>query len=397
MSRALTRSERYRLAAAIAKRSSLRINVAASALTEAQAILLWQAVCSHEAYRSALNTVSPELGKAEVEQFRRALARQSGQLLDCTQRAVTLAEAKALWRVAKAIAPVRPPCRAHPVIAHIPRTAGSAVAVIAALPLAACASLLGGNVKGSFSCSAPGGTCAPSTVIDDTALAMIQNARPMTPAARPWSRPPMRGEGKVIAASNGVAHRDRRVVKVVFPSFVDQRGYLHEARIVHAVADPGGWMQLGDAGNAISAQWATQARQTVPIEPDGASAPSATGSTLLDPSVGAAKPDVTSIDPNAPSPGAVAAARARGLARLPTLPSEIKAAVDARLSVRPAPAIAATPVTDPEEAPAMVPNQQTDGSDVAAKGAAMGKDKQSEDAKQPPAVNAPTSFPGKVE
>ena len=156
-------------------------------------------------------------------------------------------------------------------------------------------------------------------------------------------------------------------------------------------------MQLGDAGTAINAQWAAQAGQTEPAQPDGASAALASGNTPLDQSIGAAKPDVTSIDPNAPSPGAVAGARARGLARLPTLPSEIKAVVDARLGVRPASAMAATPVTAPEEASGMVSKLQTDGPDVAAKGAAMGQGKQSEDVEQPPAVNAPTSFPGRVE
>ena len=40
------------------------------------------------------------------------------------------------------------------------------------LALNGCASF-GGNVRGSFSCAAPDGICAPSSTIDDRALALI--------------------------------------------------------------------------------------------------------------------------------------------------------------------------------------------------------------------------------
>ena len=393
MSRFLTKTERHRLATAIARRSRLRLNVSGPALTEAQATLLWKAVCSETACRVSVLKASPQLGTAQVAQFRRALSRQSDQLLDCAVEAVSLAEAQAIWTMAKSITLGRTR-RDRPGTERRHRAAGPAVAMLAALPLAACATLLGGNVKGNFSCSAPGGTCAPSTVIDDTALAMIQNARPMTPAARPWSQPPMRGEGKVIAANNGMAHRDRRVLKVVFPSFVDQRGYLHEARVVHAVADPGGWMQLADSGNTLTTQAVKPPAQNMSMKTDDASTSSALAGWSLEQASGPAKGETSHTDRNAPDPAKVAAARERGLARLPTMPSEIKAAVDARLGVKPAP----TPVTDLADTPvAIASDPQPDPSAAAAKGGVAGQGAHTDPAEMSPAANAPTGFPGRVE
>lgn len=385
MSRCLTPTERHRLATAIEGRSRLRLSVSGPALTEAQATLLWKAVCSETACRFSVLKASPQLGTADVKQFRRALSRQSDQLLDCAVEAVSLAEAQAIWRMATSITLSRAR-RDRQGTERRHRSAGPAVAMLSALPLAACATFLGGNVKGNFSCSAPGGTCAPSTVIDDTALAMIQNARPMTPAARPWSQPPMRGDGKVIAANNGMAHRDRRVLKVVFPSFVDQRGYLHEARVVHAVADPGGWIQLADSGQTPSTPVPKNPAQTMSMKTDDASASSAPAGWSLEQASEPAKSETNLTDRNAPDPAKVAAARERGLARLPTMPSEIKAAVDARLGVKPAP----TPV-------AIASDPQPDLSAAAAKGEVAGQGTHTDPAEVPPTANAPTSFPGRVE
>ncbi|MEL0254290.1 MAG: conjugal transfer protein, partial [Novosphingobium sp.] len=44
--------------------------------------------------------------------------------------------------------------------------------VVGLAALSGCTTF-GGNVKGNFSCSAPDGICAPSSSIDDRALAMI--------------------------------------------------------------------------------------------------------------------------------------------------------------------------------------------------------------------------------
>lgn len=393
MSRVLTRLEHRRLAAAIAMRSRLRLNVSGPALTEAQATLLWKAVCSETACRVSVLNASPQLGTTDVAQFRRALSRQSHQLLDCAVEAVSLAEAQAVWTMAKSITLGRAR-RDRPVTERRHLAAGPAVAILASLPLAACATLLGGNVKGNFSCSAAGGTCAPSTVIDDTALAMIQNARPMTPAARPWSQPPLRGDGKVIATTSGMVHRDRRVLKVVFPSFVDQRGYLHEARVVHAVADPGGWMQLADSGNTLTTQVGEPPVQSMSLKTDDAGTSSALAGWSLEQASGTAKDETNHTDRNAPDPAKVAAARERGLARLPTMPSEIKAAVDARLGFKPAP----TPVAVLADTPvAIASDPQPDPSAAAAKSGVAGQGTRTDPAEMPPTANAPSNFPGRVE
>ena len=204
----------------------------------------------------------------------------------------------------------------------------------------------------------------------------------------------MRGEGKVIAANNGMAHRDRRVLKVVFPSFVDQRGYLHEARVVHAVADPGGWMQLADSGNTLTTQAVKPPAQNMSMKTDDASTSSALAGWSLEQASGPAKGETKLTDRNAPDPAKAAAARERGLARLPTMPSEIKAAVDARLGVKPAP----TPVTDLADTPvAIASDPQPDPSAAAAKGGVAGQGAHTDPAEMPPTANAPTSFPGRVE
>jgi conjugal transfer pilus assembly protein TraV len=153
------------------------------------------------------------------------------------------------------------------------RVVSGGVALVAGAQLAACTTLFGGNIKGNFSCSAPDGSCAPSTLIDDQALSVIQNARPMTPAG-PYYQPPgavglqesavKSGSGGVAVAGNGMLHRDRRVLKVVFPSFVDGRGNVHEPRVVHTVVDAGGWMQVSSGEANASAQVLGSAASAVP-------------------------------------------------------------------------------------------------------------------------------------
>src|SRR3546814_9561508 len=47
-----------------------------------------------------------------------------------------------------------------------------ALTLCSAVALGGC-STFGGNIRGDFSCAAPDGICAPSSTIDDRALAMI--------------------------------------------------------------------------------------------------------------------------------------------------------------------------------------------------------------------------------
>lgn len=407
MSRTLSRREARRLGDAIAARSGLRLARSRPGLSEAQAETLWRSVCT-EARLAASDDPAAEtfLAPAQMARLNPALMRQSGGLLQCLQDRVTVGEARAYWRVASAVAPMPVLRKSN----RFARAGGAAAACLAALPLAACATLFGGNVKGNFSCSAPGGTCAPSTVIDDAALATIQNARPMTPTSGPWPQPQhrMRGEGQVIAAANDVVHRDRRVVKVVFPSYVDQRGYLHEARVVHAVADAGGWMQLGGAGRdpqAPSPMPREQAAQVAPLPDQQGVAQTGLADWSLEQVQGrptTQEPAIAGVDVRAPDPARVAAARARGLERRPTTPAEIKAAVDEQLGGKPQP-VAAGPglgaaglAQNPQSTPVVGPGPVTPASQRKTGG--DGQDKSQRAADEKPAVaNQPTSFPGTVE
>lgn len=333
MSRLLSARERGLLQRAIFAKSGGCLRLQATALDDTQATMLWQGLCRIFA---ASERTTPDqrrrLSAIEQAQFQRAIMALSRGWLICTTTPLSVGQACAIWELVRAIGKSEAAQTSTP---NHPRAATAAALLVASLPLAACATLLGGNVKGSFSCSAPGGTCAPSTVIDDSALALIQNARPMTPATRPWPQPPLRGDGKVIAVADGVAHRERRVLKVVFPAFVDQRGYLHEPRIVHAVADQGGWMQT-----AARTEIPALAQAVLPVTaPDSNAAAVLPGSNDASESPAFAANQPTPVMGSAvglPDPARVAAARALGKARLPTTASEIKVAVDARLSAAPA-------------------------------------------------------------
>jgi len=111
-------------------------------------------------------------------------------------------------------------------------------AFIIALPLSGCTTF-GSNISGSFSCDAPEGRCAPTQNIDDDALADIANLDDDAPI------PAYQQSGYITAdAGKGSAPRlaGRRTLKIVFPSRVDARGRLHEAKTVHALAAQQLWV-----------------------------------------------------------------------------------------------------------------------------------------------------------
>ncbi|MDF0544834.1 TraV family lipoprotein [Sphingobium sp. H39-3-25] len=196
--------------------------------------------------------------------------------------------------------------------------------------LSGCASL-GGNVRGSFSCAAPDGICAPSSTIDDRALALI-SADPSDGDALPTGnqRQPMRGRinraevsqpARLAAADAG--RTQEKVLRIVFQPYIDERGRLHEASAVHAVVARGEWQQ--------------QALMEASLPPRRtAAAASALPESLAD-AVDRADPPLEGLaaaDPNAPDPAAVAAARARKPDPAPDPVSAIKADVRARLAPR---------------------------------------------------------------
>lgn len=189
---------------------------------------------------------------------------------------------------------------------------------------------MGGTVKGNFACKAPEGVCAPSSTIDDRALAMIVDAsgtmgdRPIAPAG-PYTAPRPVGPGFQKTALNTTRTGDR-VLRIVFPAQIDGEGRLHEQTAVHAVVEQGDWRQAS-AENLI----ATSREQV---------AAALGGETLLTAVVRGDPPisDDVEADANMPSPAAVVAARAKGTAthQGSTDPiGDIKDQVAHRVSARP--------------------------------------------------------------
>lgn len=210
---------------------------------------------------------------------------------------------------------------------HGRQVALAAVSLAALAALNGCATL-GGNVKGSFSCQAPDGICAPSSTIDDRALAMISGdagdtvipAGPyQAPAPQPRAmRTAMTTPAPMADRSAAAASRTReKVLRVVFQPYIDDRGRLHEATAVHTV---------------VQSEWQAQALADATPILDRNPAARATEVSLAD-AVDRDAPgylDVAAIDPNLPDPAVVAAARARK----PDPVEAIKADVQTRLGQR---------------------------------------------------------------
>lgn len=324
----LARPELASLRRAVGRRSRGQVRIPAGDLGRELAIALW---------RDVATAFSPGKGRVLTDQecahLRQRAWRFSHGYVALSDSPLTLDQGLALWALA---------CQLGELATGEPRSrflraAGVAAFGLAATQLAACTTFLGSNVKGSFSCSAPGGTCAPSTVIDDQALSLIQNARPMVPETRFPAGPTFEGQprrsstrtsasgqegrGGLAAVRPDLVHRERRVLKVVFPSYVDGAGNFHEPRVVHTVADEGGWMQL----SAVAPTPVLATSGTGPSIPE-ASAAMPAGS--VEPTLAAS--GLAPAGP--PDPRVVAAARARGTAARTANPIDaIKAEVDARL------------------------------------------------------------------
>ena len=98
---------------------------------------------------------------------------------------------------------------------------------LSCVSLSSCASL-GSNISGSFDCKAPGGSCAPTSQIDAAANAqMLEKTQP--------------SRRQNLTSAVQTARTGERVLKIVFPRFVDASGNLHEARSVHVVARSPDW------------------------------------------------------------------------------------------------------------------------------------------------------------
>lgn len=385
---------------AAARRSRGQVRIPDVRLSLAEATALWTDI--NEAFGPAWGR---NLAPQELGHLRRRAWRRSAGFASLSAPALSLEAAHAFWRLAGKLGALAARRKASP----RSKVAGAAVLGLAATQMAACTTFLGSNIKGSFSCNAPGGTCAPSTVIDDQALSVIQNARPLTPQTRspagPYFQPSARrpapvaalapaGRGRLAAASEGLVHRERRVLKVVFPSYVDGAGNLHEPRIVHTVADEGGWMQLssgepnagdqlagrGDAAAAIPASLAGTMTAPMPGMND-------TAQEFRDAPTQALV--ASQVQGGPPDPRLVAEARARGTERRAASPVDaIKSEVQAQLARVPkASGSVGTVQSPPLEGP-----PEPAASQPAAQAAA-----QSQVSPAPKVANPPAGFSGKIE
>ena len=114
--------------------------------------------------------------------------------------------------------------------------------------LAGCTTL-GTNVRGSFACAAPGGVCAPSSVIDDRALALIAGEEQSSPASRRASGPtPLRPRG---VRGGEVVPVGQRVLSIVFLPHMDELGRFHERRVVRAPVEQGAWLATPSAARPL--------------------------------------------------------------------------------------------------------------------------------------------------
>ena len=147
---------------------------------------------------------------------------------------------------------------------------------LAALLIASsgCA-VLGGNVKGSFSCKAPAGDCAPTSVIDEraTRAASVETAT-------------------MLVQRQAEPKPDADRLRVVLAAFRDAQGRTHEARVVEVplpdpigkhFKDPASRREVARALARVVAAARLPQEQAVPV-PDPESTISALPDVLTAPS-----------------------------------------------------------------------------------------------------------------
>lgn len=216
----------------------------------------------------------------------------------------------------------------------------------------------GSNVKGSFSCTAPDGICAPSASIDDRALAMIagdSGATDVSPAGPYMESKPRPKTARTAAVGQRLAigqpdprRTQERVLRIVFQPYIDEQGRLHEASAIHAVVQSGEWQQQALA--SATAVPDRNARATAPAPISLAEAVD-----RADPAIA----EVAAVDPNLPDPAAIAAARARAADPVGAIKSEVAARLAPKARRTPSlqvPALQARPIARRVEgAPATAP------------------------------------------
>jgi len=232
-------------------------------------------------------------------------------------------------------------------------------AALASLTLLTGCATFGSNVRGSFSCAAPDGICAPSSSIDDRALAMIAgegsgaDVTPAGPVLDTRSKSPRvtrAATRQVLPVQPGDARRTQeRVLRIVFQPYIDERGRLHEMSAVHAVVQSGEWQQQ----TIVSATAIPDRNSALLAEVPGSLAEAV---ERADPGTA----DVSAIDPNLPDPAVVAAARARGADPVAAIKTDVaarlapKAGRSARTIVSSTPISSTAPSTPLSASPRVV-------------------------------------------
>jgi len=142
-----------------------------------------------------------------------------------------------------------------------------------ALALTAGCSAVQSNVRGGFACGAPGGTCAPSTTIDDAAVSAIHRSERAQASARDKADGPdlvladdaAPEEDAILVKALPVSRRNPSAdrgpppgpaLKVVYPAYQDRNGEIHPRRLAYALVDSSAWVgalrgrgHTGDSAN----------------------------------------------------------------------------------------------------------------------------------------------------
>ncbi|QTH24772.1 hypothetical protein HRJ34_28270 (plasmid) [Rhizorhabdus wittichii] len=193
---------------------------------------------------------------------------------------------------------------------------------IMALGLLGGCSILNGNVKGSFSCRAPDGTCAPTSRIDDAAVALLAGEAP--PEARPAASRCTGGRcasmGGTVAARpvNAPLRRSgEKLLRIMFPAYIDDLGRLHEASAIHAVVESGDWIPASEGRSATATDTPSAARPAAGLA----------GAALAAPALSPG-PMPTTVDPDAPTSEQVDAARARKHVSVEQIRAQVEAVLE---------------------------------------------------------------------
>ena len=142
---------------------------------------------------------------------------------------------------------------------------GAGAVLLATACLGACTSL-GGNVQGNFSCRAPGGICAPTSTIDDAALALIGGEENIAPVGS-YTEPSSGAPRMIRTAAAEPARSGEKVLRIVFPSHIDRAGRFHETAAIRAVVERAGWTTASAApaqATRVSAATLESAEQGYP-------------------------------------------------------------------------------------------------------------------------------------